>query len=214
MMGRVFRGSWGIVNPPFKNSHDPRGFSATLHMIVTPMIPPSEPPVFLQRQPRLPASVFVAPSADIIGDVTVGEEASIWYQAVVRGDINRIVIGPRSNIQDGAIVHLADDYPALIGEWVTVGHKAIVHACTIHDEVLVGMGAIILDGAEIGARSIIGAGAVVTGGTRIPPGSLVVGTPARVRRTLSLDEQAAVRTWAAKYVAVSRHYLALGHGRR
>jgi carbonic anhydrase/acetyltransferase-like protein (isoleucine patch superfamily) len=181
---------------------------------MTPMIPPTEPPAHLLRQPQLPASAFIAPSADIIGDVTLGEESSVWYQAVVRGDINRIVIGPRSNIQDGAVVHLADDYPALIGEWVTVGHKAVVHACTIHDEVLVGMGAIILDGAEIGARSIIGAGAVVTGGTRIPPGSLVVGTPARVRRTLSLDEQAAVKTWAEKYVAVSRHYLALGHGRR
>lgn len=179
-----------------------------------PMIPPTDPPAFLLRQPRLPASAFIAPSADIVGDVTLGEESSVWYQAVVRGDINRIVVGPRSNIQDGAVVHLADDYPALIGELVTVGHKAIVHACTIHDEVLIGMGAIILDGAEIGARSIIGAGAVVTGGTKIPPGSLVVGTPAKVRRSLSLDEQAVVKTWAEKYVAVSRHYLALGLGRQ
>ncbi|MFN0130609.1 MAG: gamma carbonic anhydrase family protein [Verrucomicrobiales bacterium] len=178
------------------------------------LIPPPEPPPFLLRQPRLPASAFIAPSADIIGDVTLGDHSSVWYQAVIRGDINRIVVGPRSNIQDGAVIHLADDFPALIGEWVTVGHKAIVHACTIHDEVLVGMGAIILDGAEIGARSIIGAGALVTGGTRIPPGSLVIGTPAKVRRSLSLDEQAAVKTWAEKYVAVSRHYLALGLGRR
>ena len=178
------------------------------------MIPPVHPPSFLLRPPRVPASAFIAPSADIIGDVTLGEESSVWYQAVVRGDINRIVIGPRSNIQDGAVVHLADDYPALIGELVTVGHKAILHACTIHDEVLIGMGAIILDGAEIGARSIIGAGALVTGGTKIPPGSLVVGTPAKVRRTLSLDEQSAVKTWAEKYVAVSRHYLALGLGRQ
>jgi len=175
---------------------------------------PVEPPAFLLRAPRVPPCAFVAPSADVLGDVTLGEQASIWYQAVVRGDINRIVIGPRSNVQDGAVVHLADDFPALIGELVTVGHKAIIHACTIDNEVLVGMGAIILDGAEIGARSIIGAGAVVTGGTKIPPGSLVVGTPARVRRTLSLEEQAAVKTWAEKYVAVSRHYLALGLGRR
>jgi carbonic anhydrase/acetyltransferase-like protein (isoleucine patch superfamily) len=178
-----------------------------------PMIPPADPPAFLLRQPQLPVSAFIAPSADVIGDVTLGEDSSVWYQAVVRGDINRIVIGPRSNIQDGAVVHLADDFPALIGELVTVGHKAIVHACTIDNEVLVGMGAIVLDGAEIGARSIIGAGALVTGGTKIPPGSLVVGAPARVRRTLSLDEQAAVKTWAEKYVAVSRHYLALGLGR-
>jgi len=178
-----------------------------------PMIPPVAPPAFLLRQPRVPASAFIAPSADVLGDVTLGEESSVWYQAVIRGDINRIVVGPRSNIQDGAVVHLADDFPALIGELVTVGHKAVVHACTIDNEVLVGMGAIVLDGAEIGARSIIGAGALVTGGTKIPPGSLVVGAPARVRRTLSLDEQAAVKTWAEKYVAVSRHYLALGLGR-
>lgn len=179
-----------------------------------PLIPPADPPAYLLRQPRIPASAFIAPSADILGDVTLGDASSVWYQAVVRGDINRIVVGPRSNIQDGAVVHLADDFPALIGELVTIGHKAIVHACTIQDEVLVGMGAIILDGAEIGARSIIGAGAVVTGGTRIPPGSLVIGTPAKVRRALSLDEQATVKTWAEKYVAVSRHYLALGLGRQ
>jgi carbonic anhydrase/acetyltransferase-like protein (isoleucine patch superfamily) len=176
------------------------------------MIPPAEPPVFLQRRPQLGAGVFIAPSADVLGDVTLGEGSSVWYQAVLRGDINRILVGPRSNIQDGAVVHLADDFPAVIGELVTIGHKAVVHACTIHDEVLVGMGAIILDGAEIGARSIIGAGTLVTGGTKIPPGSLVVGSPGRVRRTLSLDEQSKVKTWAEKYVAVSRHYLALGLG--
>jgi carbonic anhydrase/acetyltransferase-like protein (isoleucine patch superfamily) len=168
--------------------------------------------LFLQRRPQLGAGVFIAPSADVLGDVTLGEGSSVWYQAVLRGDINRILVGPRSNIQDGAVVHLADDFPAVIGELVTIGHKAVVHACTIHDEVLVGMGAIILDGAEIGARSIIGAGTLVTGGTKIPPGSLVVGSPGRVRRTLSLDEQSKVKTWAEKYVAVSRHYLALGLG--
>ena len=147
------------------------------------MIPPAEPPLFLQRRPQLGTGVFIAPSADVLGDVTLGDDSSVWYQAVLRGDINRILVGPRSNIQDGAVVHLADDFPAVIGELVTIGHKAIVHACTIHDEVLVGMGAIILDGAEIGARSIIGAGTLVTGGTKIPPGSLVVGSPGRVRRT-------------------------------
>ncbi len=177
-------------------------------------ITPTQVPSHLLKMPSIAASAFVAPSADVIGDVTVGEEASIWYQAVVRGDINRIVIGPRSNVQDGAVIHLADDYGAFLGELVTVGHKAIVHACTIGSEVLVGMGAIVLDGAEIGERSIIGAGALVTGQTKIPPGSLVVGAPAKVRRALSLDEQRDVKTWAEKYVAVSRHYLALGLGRR
>jgi carbonic anhydrase/acetyltransferase-like protein (isoleucine patch superfamily) len=149
-----------------------------------------------------------------LGDVTIAEEASIWFQAVVRGDINRITIGPRTNVQDAAVIHLADDQGAYLGELVTVGHQAVVHACTIRDEVLIGMGAIILDGAEIGARSIIGAGALVTMHTKIPDGSLVIGAPARVRRALSLDEQAEIKTWAQKYVALSRHYLALGLGRR
>ncbi len=162
---------------------------------------------FLDTPPTIHPTAFVAPSADIMGDVTLGEESSVWYQAVLRGDINRIVIGPRSNVQDGAVVHLADDYGAYVGELVTIGHKAIVHACTIADEVLVGMGAIILDGAEIGARSIIGAGALVTGNKKIPPGSLVLGSPAKVVRTLSLDEQADIKLWAEKYVGVSRAFL-------
>jgi len=160
----------------------------------------------LDAKPQIHATAFVAPGADVIGDVTLAEESSVWFQAVLRGDINRIVIGPRSNVQDGAVVHLADDYGAFVGELVTVGHKAILHACTIADEVLVGMGAIILDGAEIGARSIIGAGALVTGGKKIPAGSLVLGSPAKVVRTLSLEEQAGIKVWAEKYVALSRAY--------
>jgi carbonic anhydrase/acetyltransferase-like protein (isoleucine patch superfamily) len=154
----------------------------------------------LSLGPRLHPTAFVAPSATVIGDVTIEEEASIWFRGVVRGDINRIVIGARSNIQDCAVIHLADQFPAIIGERVTVGHSAIVHACTIGDEVLIGMGAIILDGAEIGARSIIGANALVTAGTKIPPGSLVLGSPGKVARQLSLDEQAKIKSWAVKYV--------------
>src|SRR4051812_35952009 len=161
---------------------------------------------FLDTKPNIHATAFVAPGADIIGHVTLEEGSSVWFQTVLRGDINRIVIGPRSNVQDGAVVHLADDYGTFVGELVTVGHKAILHACTVADEVLVGMGAIILDGAEIGARSIIGAGALVTGGKKIPPGSLVLGSPAKVVRTLSLDEQAGIKRWAEKYVALSRAY--------
>lgn len=161
---------------------------------------------YLDTPPTLHASAFVASGAVVIGDVTLGEESSVWFQAVLRGDINRIVIGPRSNVQDGAVVHLADDYGAFVGELVTVGHKAVLHACTIADEVLVGMGAIILDGAEVGARSIIGAGALVTGGTKIPAGSLVLGSPAKVVRTLSLDDQAGIKVWAEKYVALSRAF--------
>lgn len=161
---------------------------------------------YLDTPPQIHPSAFVAPGADVIGDVTLEEESSVWFQTVLRGDINRIVIGPRSNVQDGSVVHLADDYGAYVGELVTVGHKAILHACTIADEVLVGMGAIILDGAEIGARCIIGAGALVTGGKKIPPGSLVLGSPAKVVRTLSLEEQADIKVWAEKYVALSREY--------
>lgn len=161
---------------------------------------------YLQSPPTIHRTAWVAPNATVLGHVTLGEESSVWYGAVLRGDINRIVIGPRSNIQDGSVVHLADDLPTLVGELVTVGHKAILHACTVADEVLVGMGAIVLDGAEIGARSIIGAGALVTGGTKVPPGSLVLGSPAKVVRALTLEEQAGIRAWADKYVDVSRGY--------
>jgi gamma-carbonic anhydrase len=158
--------------------------------------------------PTIHESSYVAPSADVIGRVTIHELSSVWFNATLRGDINEIVIGPRSNIQDNAVIHLADDYGCYVGELVTVGHSAILHACTVKDEVLIGMGAIILDGAVIGERSIIGAGALVTGGTIIPPGSLVLGSPAKVVRTLNLEEQAKVKTWAKKYVIGSRKYLA------
>lgn len=165
---------------------------------------------FAEFKPQIHPSTFVADSADVIGRVTMGEQSSVFYNATLRGDINEIVIGPRSNVQDNAVVHLADDYGCYVGELVTVGHSAILHACTVKDEVLVGMGSIILDGAVIGERSIIGAGALVTGGTIIPPGSLVLGSPAKVVKTLSLDEQANIRTWAEKYVKVSRKFLERG----
>lgn len=161
---------------------------------------------FEDLTPEVHPSSFVAASADVIGRVTLHEETSIWYQATLRGDINEIVIGPKSNIQDNAVVHLADDYGCYVGELVTVGHSAILHACTVKDEVLVGMGSIVLDGAVIGERSIIGAGALVTGGTVIPPGSLVLGSPGKVVKTLSREEQSKVRSWAEKYVRVSRRF--------
>jgi len=162
---------------------------------------------FAEYCPIIHESAFIAASADVIGRVTLHEETSIWYHATLRGDINEIVIGPHSNIQDNAVIHLADNYGCYVGEWVTVGHSAILHACTVKNEVLVGMGAIVLDGAIIGERSIIGAGALVTGGTIIPPGSLVLGSPAKVVRTLALDEQAKVKYWAEKYVKGSRKFL-------
>ena len=157
--------------------------------------------------PEVHTSAFIAASADLIGRVTVAEEASIWYNVTLRGDINEIVIGPRSNVQDNAVIHLSDDFGTYLGEYVTVGHGAIIHAATVKDEVLIGMGSCILDGAVIGERSIIGANSLVTSGTVIPPGSLVMGSPARVVKTLDLVDQAKVRHWAEKYVVQSRKYL-------
>jgi len=168
-------------------------------------MPDSDP---LNQRPDVHSSAFIAKSADLIGAVTVGEEASIWYSSVLRADINKIKIGARSNIQDGCVVHLESDLGTHVGEYVTVGHKAILHACSIDDEVLVGMGAIVMDGAEIGSRSIIGAGALVTMETKIPPGSLVLGSPARVVRSLSGEEQGSLKGWAENYVLLSRRYLA------
>jgi carbonic anhydrase/acetyltransferase-like protein (isoleucine patch superfamily) len=155
---------------------------------------------FLRKKPALGKNVFIAKNATVIGDVTLGAHASVWYGAVLRGDINRIVVGHHSNIQDNAVLHLADDFPCLVGNWVTVGHGAIVHACTVGDETLVGMGAVILDGAVIGRQSLIGAKALVTQGTKIPPGSLVLGAPAKVVRKLSKEERAGLKWWAQKYV--------------
>ncbi len=157
----------------------------------------------LTKTPDVARANWVAANATVVGDVTLGPRSSVFYGAVLRGDIARIVVGEGSNIQDNAVVHLADDLDAIIGDWVTVGHSAIVHACTIGDECLIGMGAKVLDGAVIGARSFIAAGAVVTPRTVIPPGSMVMGTPAKVVRTLADEEQTRLRGWAEKYVAVS-----------
>jgi carbonic anhydrase/acetyltransferase-like protein (isoleucine patch superfamily) len=159
------------------------------------------------HEPKIHQSAFVARSADIIGRVTLEDEASVWYNSTLRGDINEIVIGPKSNVQDNAVIHLSDDYGTYLGELVTIGHSAIIHAATIKDEVLVGMGACILDGAVIGERSIIGAQALVTGGMIIPPGSLVLGSPARVVKTLDLKAQGEVKKWAEKYVRQSRKFM-------
>jgi carbonic anhydrase/acetyltransferase-like protein (isoleucine patch superfamily) len=161
----------------------------------------------IRTSPRIAADAYIAADATVVANVEIGSEASVWHQSVLRGDVAPIVLGAQSNVQDGAVVHVADDLPALIGRLVTVGHKAIVHACTVEDEVLVGMGAIILDGARIGTRSIIGANATVKQGMEIPPGSLVLGTPAKVVRTLSATEQDEIKMWALRYVRLSREYL-------
>jgi carbonic anhydrase/acetyltransferase-like protein (isoleucine patch superfamily) len=163
------------------------------------------------EKPVVHPSAFVADDAVLVGGVIVGEHASIWYQCVLRGDINRIKIGARSNIQDGTVIHVSDDFAAVIGDGVSVGHRAIIHACEIGDETLVGMGAIVMDGAAIGPRCIIGAGAMVTKNFQAPEGSLIVGSPARVVRTLSAEEKEKNAALAAKYVEVARRYRELAN---
>ena len=161
----------------------------------------------LQKTPQLGQSVYIADSAVVIGDVTMGDKSSVWHNATVRGDINRIEIGEGSNIQDNVVVHLADDFPCLIGAYVTVGHSAILHACTVADESLIGMGAIVLDGAVVGSQCLIGAKALVTPGTIIPDGSMVLGSPAKVVRQLTDQERLSLKPWALKYVGNSEYCL-------
>ena len=168
---------------------------------------------FLREEPTLGKKVFIANTATVIGDVTLGAHSSVWYGAVLRGDINRIVVGHHTNIQDNAVLHLADDFACVLGNWVTVGHGAIVHACTVGDQCLVGMGAVILDGAVIGKQSIVGAKALVTQGTKIPPGSLVLGAPAKVVRQLTKEERAGLKWWGAK-VCGQRRVLPAARNRR
>ena len=167
---------------------------------------------FLRRQPVVGNGVYIARGAVVVGDVTLGDHSSVWYNAVLRGDINRIVVGRYSNIQDGAVLHLADEWACVIGDWVTIGHSAVVHACAVGDECLIGMGAIVLDGAEIGAQSIVGANALVKQGMKVPPGSMVLGSPARVTRALSNEERAALKGWAQKYVDNGAYCLKHGIG--
>ncbi len=162
---------------------------------------------FLGASPQHDESNFIAPSADVIGDVTLGWEASIWFGAVVRGDVNWIEIGAGSNVQDNATVHVTNGTaPTRIGRHVTVGHGAVVHGCTVEDRVLVGMGAVVMDHAVIGHDSIVGARALVTARTEVPPRSLVLGHPARVVRALTEEEVERVQVYAEHYLRYSRIY--------
>lgn len=161
--------------------------------------------------PKIGARVFLADTSRVIADVEIGDDSSIWYGAVIRGDVMPIRIGARTSIQDNAVVHVTHGVAGTsIGSNVTVGHGAIVHACTVEDDCIIGMGSTILDRARIGRGSIVGAGAVVTPGTDIPPGSLVVGAPARVKRPISDAERAWIAASAEHYVQLAQRYLAAG----
>jgi len=158
--------------------------------------------------PKISPTAFIAPSADIVGDVEIGEESSIWYGTVARGDVHHIRIGTRTNIQDLSMLHVTRlTHPLVIGNEITIGHHVTLHGCTIHDRVLIGMSATILDGAVICEGSMIGAGSIVTEGTTIPSGVLAFGAPARVKRPLTKKESAFLAQSAQNYVELSRIYL-------
>lgn len=161
---------------------------------------------YFEKLPKIAQDVFVAESADIIGDVEVKEGSSIWYRAVLRGDINKILIGKCVNIQDGCVLHSDRNAPTIIGDFVTIGHNAIVHGAVVKDRCLIGMGAVILNGAVIGEDCIIAAGSVVTQGKEIPPRSLVMGTPAKVVRELTDEEIESIKKSAIHYKELAEAY--------
>jgi carbonic anhydrase/acetyltransferase-like protein (isoleucine patch superfamily) len=163
---------------------------------------------FAGRVPKVPESSFVDVSAQVLGDVELGEQSSVWMNAVLRGDVHSIRVGNRSNVQDNAVLHgQRGVWPVVVGDGVTVGHGAIVHGCVLEDDVLVGMGAVILNGARVGAGSIIAAGAVVTEGMQIPAGSLVAGVPGKIRRALGSTDLDLIRSYAQNYVEYTAVYL-------
>jgi carbonic anhydrase/acetyltransferase-like protein (isoleucine patch superfamily) len=162
------------------------------------------------KQPAIGAGVFLAETSTVVGDVEIGDESSIWYSAVVRGDVMPIRIGARTSIQDNAVIHVTSDVAGtIIGDDCTIGHAAIIHACSVEDLCLIGMGAILLDGVRLGRGSFVGAGALVTPGTDIPPGSFVLGSPAKVKRTVSDSEREQIEYGARHYVELARRYLAI-----
>jgi carbonic anhydrase/acetyltransferase-like protein (isoleucine patch superfamily) len=159
-----------------------------------------------EHAPEIEESAWIAPNATVIGRVRLGAEVSVWYSAVLRGDLETIEVGARSNIQDGCVLHADPGFPLTVGAGVSVGHNAILHGCTIGDDVLVGMGATILNGAVVGPGSLIAANALIPEGARIPPGSLVAGVPGKVRRELGAEEQDRIRLNATVYLANTAQY--------
>ena len=157
--------------------------------------------------PRVAPSAYIDPSAQVIGDVTLGERSSIWCNATLRGDVNRIVIGNETNVQDNAVLHVDEgDFPLHLGDRVTVGHSAMLHGCTVEDGALIGIGAIVLNGAKIGAGAVIAAGALVSEGVEIPAGSLAMGVPANVRRQVTDEEKIRFSVNADHYVTLCQSY--------
>jgi carbonic anhydrase/acetyltransferase-like protein (isoleucine patch superfamily) len=164
--------------------------------------------------PRMDPSAFIEESASIIGDVVIGSESSVWFHVVIRGDVNFIRIGNRTNIQDGSVIHVTrETHPTILGDEITVGHNATLHGCIIGARCLVGIGAVVLDGAEIGEGAMVAAGSVVSPGTIVPPGTLVMGTPARVKRSLTEVEIKNLKQSADNYVGYMREYRALAKPR-
>ncbi len=160
------------------------------------------------QMPRVHPTAFIDDSAHVIGDVEIGEDSSVWMCVVMRGDVNRIRIGRRSNVQDSTVVHvMKDTHPTQIGDDVTIGHGAIVHGCTIEDRCLIGMGAILLNGVTVGSGSIVAAGSLLPEGTQVPPRSLVMGSPGKVRRTLSDADLVEIQMYADRYVAYRLDYM-------
>ena len=158
--------------------------------------------------PRAHPSVFIDDSAQVIGDVELGEESSVWMCVVIRGDVNRIRIGRRSNVQDGTVIHAMNrTHPTTIADHVTIGHSAVLHGCTIEDRCLIGMGAILLNGSTVGTGSIVAAGSLLVEDMKVPPGSLVMGSPAKVRRALSEEEIAGIKGYAERYVGYRLDYM-------
>jgi carbonic anhydrase/acetyltransferase-like protein (isoleucine patch superfamily) len=159
------------------------------------------------QKPTFGTGVYIASSANIMGNVVLGNDVSVWFQVVIRGDINQIIIGDGTNIQDGTVVHVADQYSVQLGKNVVVGHQATIHACQIGDGCLIGMKSTIMDGAEIGEGSIIGAGAIVSPRTKIPPRSLVLGIPGTIKRQVTDEEAKYTLHLASKYVRLKNLYL-------
>lgn len=161
---------------------------------------------YLEHAPAIGENVFIAPQASIIGQITLGDHVSIWFGAVLRGDIAVVSVGAGSNIQDNSVLHVGDKDPCIVGRDVVVGHNVTLHGCTVEDHCLIGMGSTILNGVVVGEGSVIGAGALVTQGTIIPPNSLVLGAPAKVKRKLTEEERRQYSHFAGKYIRIAANY--------